>query len=599
MIFPNSTRSKTNSRSVCRRHTRPELLPLEDRLSPGQAGFGGTLALSLLGPALASLQLDALTSGAAAVPAAPPAAGPVSHGVAFEPPIQPAPVSLLQPIAAAQGQAAETSHTPAVADPAPQAETTSGSHALDLGAQAAQQAANSQRAGAADGTAVHRENADAFWSTAPDRAGSGTVSGNPTPFVPPDGGAGTKNTVVGAAVQANSSTICGNGHGKIQSETAIAHSGNAVVIGYNDSRGLNCPGSGYQITGWAYSLDRGRSFTDGGTLPGGTSHSGDPWLATGPDGTIYYADLYGGGIGVLRGTVTGSGVSWAGPTTFGGGTGTDKESMTVDPTTGTIYVTYTRFSGGQGIWLYKSTNGGLSFTGPTPVSTAASLQGSVSSIGPNGELYVTWSIGYPNETGIGFARSFDGGQTFQVFTQIAPVLHQAVSGMERDPHNPHIAVDRSGGPHNGNIYITYHSAHLGGGTNLDSVIVRSTDGGMTWSAATRINDDGTAAQQWYPTVNVDTAGFVHSFWYDRRVNSGNLTDIYYARSTDGGVSWEPNVRVTPQSFNMTTIGSSEGFSNTWGDYMNAEAQGKGALVAFAGGQNGDPDSYFTRVGNRD
>jgi hypothetical protein len=601
-------RSKQGNAALRALACRPEVWALEGRLSPGQTGFSGALALSLLGPALASLQLDALTSDVAVASSAPAPSGTASRAVAADVSVRPAPVSLLRPVAATPAPASDDSQTPTAADVAPPAgaRVGSGSHALDLGAQAAQQTANSQRARAVDGAPLHRASAGATWSTAPDRAGSGSVSGNPTPFVPPDGGAGTKNTVVGAAVQTNSSTLCGNGLGKIQSETAITWSSHAVVTAFNDSRGVNCPSSGYGITGWAFSVDRGRSFQNGGVLPGGTgfAHGGDPWLTTGPDGTIYLADLCNSynSICVVRGTVTDTGINWAGPATFGTSTGPDKEAIAVDPSNGTIYLTYTRFGGGSGIWLFKSTDGGVSFTGPTAVTTASNTQGSQPVVGPNGQLYVTWQVnsgGYSNPTGIGFARSTDGGQTFQVFTSVAPNTGGAVpSGMERSPQFPHIAVDRSGGATNGNLYITYHSSALGGGTGLDALIIRSTDGGTTWSAPTRINDDGTAANQWYPTINVDSVGYLHSFFYDRRVNSGNLTDIYYARSTNGGLSWEPNVRVTPQSFNMSIL-NNEGFSTTWGDYMNADTEGKGAMVAFAGGANGNPDAFFVRVGNRD
>jgi hypothetical protein len=85
---------------------------------------------------------------------------------------------------------------------------------------------------------------------------------------------------------------------------------------------------------------------------------------------------------------------------------------------------------------------------------------------------------------------------------------------------------------------------LGGGTGHDALLIRSTDGGATWSAPARINDDGTAAPQWFPTIEVGTDGALHSFFYDRRGQAGNNTNIYFARSTNGGVSWDTNVRIT-------------------------------------------------------
>src|SRR5262249_1369855 len=102
---------------------------------------------------------------------------------------------------------------------------------------------------------------------------------------------------IGDNVLVNSRTNCGGGPGIIPSETTLTTtftpSGNeAIVVGYNDFRGFYCSGSGYQVSGWGYSLDGGQTFTDGGPLPGRTNLGGDPWLATGPDGTVYYVSLY-------------------------------------------------------------------------------------------------------------------------------------------------------------------------------------------------------------------------------------------------------------------------------------------------------------------
>jgi hypothetical protein len=523
--------------------TRLELVELESRLSPGQTGFGDAFALSLLGPALAGLQLDAFASreslGALIRRRA---AEPVSFSVTKVP-------------------AADLTH-PALTNQIKSIHTDSGGEGgFDTGS-------------------------DGF-----DR---------PT-FPPPDTG-GSRTSVVGPNVQTNSSQTCGGGSGVIQSETALAHFNNVFVAGYNDSRGVSCPGLGFQVTGWSYSINRGRSWTDGGPLPGGGSLGGDPWLTVGPTGTFYMSSLYNplSALAVLRGTVTPTGISWSNPVVLNGA-GPDKEAIAVDPNDGNnVYVTFTRFSGGSGIWMYKSTNGGVSFTGPTAVNSQSSpqLQGSIPIVGNNGEVFVVYGEGYPNETGIGFSRSVNGGTTFQHFPNIAPLGDfPAPSGMERAPGFPHIAIDRSGGPNHGNLYVTYHSDHLSGNNNADAVFIRSTDGGLTWSTPTKINDDGGNGLQWFPTINVDSVGYLHSFFYDRRLNPGtSTTNLFYARSTDGGLSWEPNVRITSQSFTMQTGFE---FSTTWGDYINADTQGKGAMVAYADGRNGNPDTFFTRVGNYD
>jgi hypothetical protein len=446
-------------------------------------------------------------------------------------------------------------------------------------------------ANATSGTAFVPDYSDR--STAPVPYG---IGGNGRGTAPPNHGplttffGGTNNL-------ANEHKSCSNGQGVIQSETAIATSGNTVVISYNDFRGFYCSGNGYQLTGWAYSTDRGHTFTDGHTLPGGSQWYGDPWMATGPDGTIYLAGLYGypslTSVGLLRGTVdpnTGL-VNWSGPTVVNLGH-PDKEAVAVDPNSGTIYISYTNLSGG-GINLMKSTNGGVSFGAPVNVTTG-SVQGSQVAIGPNGEVYVCWDIGYPSDSGIGFAYSLDGGQTFTVTTKIESTVIFPISGTDRAPAFPHMAVDLSGGPYTGNIYIAWQSASLSG--KGDALLTSSSDGGHTWAAPLKINDN-TVGIDWFPTVSVDSNGYVHSFFYDRRDNPGtSITNLYYARSTDGGQTFEPNVRATDTSTNFTTF-FGDG-SPAWGDYINSAADGTSAVVAYTDGRLGDPDAFFIRVGSR-
>jgi hypothetical protein len=580
MLSNRLTRNVARPLGVC----RLELLRLEDRLAPGQAGLGSALASSLLGPALASFQLDALASSLTgeAKSVATLKTGSIAvlskTGAGVESTDTAAPVAATIPLETAP----------------PRMASNSAANQSDL--VAAGLAANEAAREASSGVIGLNP---AIMAASPLDVPGGI---QPTGHSTQSGDSGSRTSLVGPNIQTNNNSTCSSTTGEMQSETAIAHSGGTVVVAYNDSRGLYGCG---QVTGWAYSTDRGRTFTQGDPLPG-SNHWGDPWLVTAPDGSIYLSELrvVGGslaGLHFMKGTPTGSGVTWTPPVAMGtSGVSPDKEAMAVDPATGHIYITFTRFSGGSGIWLFKSTDGGASFTGPTVISTGSGtqLQGSAPAIGPNGELYVAWVRNYPNENGIGFAKSTDGGATFTVTTQIATVGDFSVSGTDRTPTFPHIAVDRSGGPNNGNIYIAYHSAHIGGGTNGDAVFMRSTNGGSTWSTPTRINDDGTSALQWFPTMKVDSFGFLHSFFYDRRLNPGTTTtNLYYARSGDGGLTWEPNVRVTDQSFNMTLNGAD--VSPWWGDYINADVQGKSAMVAYADGRSGNPDAYFTRVGNRD
>ena len=389
-------------------------------------------------------------------------------------------------------------------------------------------------------------------------------------------------------VRCNNRVTCSDGRGVTQSETALAISGDAVVCGYNDFRAAFCPNEepGYQWGGWAYSLDGGATFTDGGPLPGRTGHRGDPWLGTGPDGTIYFVDIWNntnGLVAVRGGRVTGTGFSWSEPTIIATAGNFDKEAMAIDQVSGSIYLTYTRFGGPGGIWIHKSDDGGLTFDVGRSVGLGGT--GSYPAIGPNAELYVVSQSG-PN---IAFTRSFDGGQTFSPVRNIGGVIGFQVPGLTRHLQVPQIAVDTSGGPNTGNIYVVWDTTVAGNG---NAVIVTSIDGGDSWSPPMVVNDDAPGLH-FYPTVSVDSLGRVNVFFYDRRENPGtNITNLYFAQSTDGGATFSPNISVTDTP--SLWANGTEGAPN-YGDYINSVSVGTKACVAYADGRDGDPDAYFTCV----
>ena len=68
---------------------------------------------------------------------------------------------------------------------------------------------------------------------------------------------------------------------------------------------------------------------------------------------------------------------------------------------------------------------------------------------------------------------------------------------------------------------------------------RSTDGGVAWDSVRQLNTSVYQAN--HPSIAADDSGLVHVVWYDYRTGSYQL---YYCRSTDDGVTWQPEVRLT-------------------------------------------------------
>jgi hypothetical protein len=157
-----------------------------------------------------------------------------------------------------------------------------------------------------------------------------------------------------------------------------------------------------------------------------------------------------------------------------------------------------------------------------------------------------------------------------------------------------LGVDRSGSGTNNNIYLLASVQPSGSSSGTDVMFVRSTDGGQTFSAPKRINDDpiNHSKWHWFATLAVAPNGRIDSVWLDTR-NAANNTDsqLFYSYSTDGGVNWSPNVAVS-QPFNPFLGYPNQ---NKLGDYITIVSDNTGGDVAYAATFNLEEDIYYVRV----
>jgi hypothetical protein len=157
-----------------------------------------------------------------------------------------------------------------------------------------------------------------------------------------------------------------------------------------------------------------------------------------------------------------------------------------------------------------------------------------------------------------------------------------------------LAVDRSGTSTNNNVYVLASVEPYSGNSRADVMFARSTDGGQTFSAPVRINDDPANPQKWHwlGAMSVAPNGRIDVVWLDTR-NAANHTNsqLFYSYSMDGGVTWSPNVAVS-QPFNPFL-----GYPNQakMGDYMQVVSDNGGGNVAYCATFNGEQDIYYVRV----
>jgi hypothetical protein len=365
------------------------------------------------------------------------------------------------------------------------------------------------------------------------------------------------------------------------------------------------------------SSDRGRTFR-ASTLPSSDSITtlGDGVVALGTKGLIYYATLMFvngvSAVGVAR-SVEGT-FGFSEPVDVSGKVENkfdfqDKESLAVDrsptsPFQGNVYVAWTDFSHTTSIEFARSVDLGKTFQKPITLSiktNSTSVQGSNIAVGPDGEVYVAFletEIGDSGSTviGIGFVKSLDGGLTWTNPTRLiaSPLFISAMPGMDNVRTNsfPRVAVGRDGV-----IHIVYGAQPLWYGPDRSDVFyIRSKDGGDTFSAPLRLNDDNTTHPQFFPSVAVTDSGAVGVGWWDMRNSPafGSLTDIYMTISHDGGGSFGPNFRVTNHNFVFTPI-DKDLASAYHGDYDWMTADGEDFFLPSSDEFFGEPDVFCARV----
>src|SRR2546428_1743146 len=162
-----------------------------------------------------------------------------------------------------------------------------------------------------------------------------------------------------------------------------------------------------------------------------------------------------------------------------------------------------------------------SFAGP-PASLAA---------GTDGVAYLAFA-GWSGNTGgddIYFTKSSDGGRPWSTPLRVNDDIGNVAQAQ------PRVALD----PAN-NVYIAWTDTR--GGTN-DIYFSKSINGGASFSANVRVNDITTNSQS-EPSLAVDPVNphLVHLVWTDTRTPIMG-PDIYYANSTNGGLSFNPSMRL--------------------------------------------------------
>ena len=235
----------------------------------------------------------------------------------------------------------------------------------------------------------------------------------------------------------------------------------------------------------------------------------------------------------------------------------DKEWAAVHPKTGELVVTWTEFDKYDSknpddksrILFSKSSDKGTTWSQPKAINqfegnsldNDLTVEGAVPAIANNGTIYVAWAY----NSKIYFDRSNDGGETWLdkdiVVARQPGGWTQNIPGLGRTNGMPVTGVDNSNSKFAGTVYVNW-TDQRNGSDNTDVFITSSTDGGLTWSAPLKVNNDTTRTHQFLTWMSIDPAtGFIYIIYYDRSAYTDTKTDVTLAISYDGGKTFTSKV----------------------------------------------------------
>jgi hypothetical protein len=155
-------------------------------------------------------------------------------------------------------------------------------------------------------------------------------------------------------------------------------------------------------------------------------------------------------------------------------------------------------------------------------TSGSSLKSAIAA-GSSHNIHMVWEDNTPGNHEIYYKRSTSGGGTWNGTKRL--------SWNSAGSFSPVIAADSSN-----NIHVVWFDSKPG---NYELYYKRSTNSGVNWSGSKRLT--WSAGSSSSPAIAVDSSNNVHVAWYDK--TPGN-EEIFYKRSTNGGVNWSGSKRFT-------------------------------------------------------
>jgi len=296
----------------------------------------------------------------------------------------------------------------------------------------------------------------------------------------------------------------------------IASSGLIVHVVWFDNRDGN-----YEIY-YKRSVDGGVNWGADTRLTNNAAGSGFPSVTvSGLVVHVVWYDNRDGNLEIYYKRSADGGVNWGEDTRLTNNTSNSYNPSVTVSGSGVHVVWREDRDGNDEIYYKRSTDAGASWEADTRLTNNTSFS-EYSSVTVSGSVvHVVWADFRDGNDEIYYKRSTDAGVSWGADTRLTN--NTAISA------RPSVSVSGSV------VHVVWREDRDG---NDEIYYKRSTDAGASWGTDTRLTNN--SSPSWNPSVSV-SGSVVHVVWYDFRDGNG---EIYYKRSTDGGVSWGADTRLT-------------------------------------------------------
>ena len=378
----------------------------------------------------------------------------------------------------------------------------------------------------------------------------------------------------------------------------------------------NIGGSGTQ--GMYYSSDGGVTWGQTNLpLASGDAFHSDPTVDWSSDGTAWSTTM---GINSAQTVLkvqsyrsTNGGATWTFDGTISGSqTNTDKQMQWIDHSASSAYKdqNYVIWHNGNPAFMNRRTSSGWG----TPIQVS-STETTGTAIGADVKTNSSGDVfGFYPDTGsrgIYVVKSTNGGASYTAPVRIVTTYDSYDIGVPSF-NSRRILIYVSGGAYrNGatnNVYALW--ADLSGDTGCTAAanepgssvsstcktriwFSRSTDGGATWSARVKINNQAGLNDQFNPFLAIDeTNGTIGAMYYDTVADAGRKkVDVWYQMSTDNGATWSAAVKVTTAMTDETITGADSG--NQFGDYNSLSGYANQFFPSWTDRRNNAKEEIWT------